>query len=143
MEYSEACSDIWYLLKTLKQEEIKKIPAKLIETIRILKSDEYVPNIDLNIPLENQNLSDASIGLISFIYNNYLGTEEEKDEYGRIYDEYLNNNKKNNNNMDYSFKFKNKETDNNYKIKNEIVEYHNKTNIFLRFLNKIKKVFIK
>ena len=80
MEYSEACSDMWYLLENLEPSELAKIPKKLLETINILKIDGYTPKIDLNTPLEEQKISEATIGLISFIYNNYLGTKEEKEE---------------------------------------------------------------
>lgn len=89
MEYSEACSEVWYLLQNLSAKEFTKIPTKLIETISILKIDDYNPKIDLNIPLEEQKLSDATTGLISLIYNNYLGTKEDKVEYERTYKEYI------------------------------------------------------
>ena len=87
MEYSEACSDVWYLITSLKHEELLKIPSKFIETLSILKDDNYESKIDLNIPLEDQNLSEATLGLISFMYNNYLGTKEEKEAYRKTYNE--------------------------------------------------------
>ncbi len=81
MEFSEACSDVWYLLENLTPVELARIPTKFIELIYILKIDDYKPKINLNIPLEQQELSEATIGLISFIYNEYLGTKYEKSKY--------------------------------------------------------------
>lgn len=140
MEYSEACSDVWYLLESLKPNELNKIPKKMIETIRILKNDDYISKIDLNIPLEEQKLSKPTIGLISFIYNNYLGTEQEKEEYERTYKEYIDNIKKTENN---SFDLKSKTTKNERQENNKILIQQEKNGLFIRLLNKIKKMFIK
>lgn len=137
MEFSEACSNVWYLLESLKPSEICKIPKKLLETIHILKIDDYKPNIDLERPLEEQELSNATIGLISFIYNNYLGTKEEKEEYERKYKEYVRT-------IEYEksyevdFKKKNKEND-----ATEMIIYPKEMNIFIKIINKIKKLFSK
>ena len=136
MEYSEACSDAWYLITSLKYEELLKIPSKFLETISILKNDNYESKIDLNIPLENQELSEATIGLISFIYNNYLGTKEEKEEYKKSYAENINLIKDND-----IFEFKWERGRKHKQEETKIVLYENKTNIFLRFLNRIKKIF--
>lgn len=138
MEYSKACSNVWYLLQSLKPSELSKIPKKLLETIYILKMDDYESSIDLEKPLEEQKLSNATIGLIAFIYNNYLGTKEEKEEYERTYKEYIDlNNSKDN----YEIEFK-KKNENNQKInKMEIALYSDKTNVFLRLINKIKLFF--
>ncbi len=138
MEYSEACSDIWYLLENLEPSELAKIPKKLLETINILKIDGYTPKIDLNTPLEEQKISEATIGLISFIYNNYLGTKEEKEEYERRYKEYIKSSKEEN----YKIEFKNKNT--KYEVKeNKMIKYSDKSNIFLRLLQKVKSLFAK
>ena len=138
MEYSEACSDMWYLLENLEPSELAKIPKKLLETINILKIDGYTPKIDLNTPLEEQKISEATIGLISFIYNNYLGTKEEKEEYERRYKEYIKSSKEEN----YKIEFKNKNT--KYEVKeNKMIKYSDKSNIFLRLLQKVKSLFAK
>ncbi len=137
MEYSIACSEVWYILQSLKQEELCKIPKKLIELIYTLKEDDYVSEIDLSKPLEEQELSKATIGLISFIYNNYLGTEEEKEEYEKTYKEYS----KNIEDKNYELKF-NKQVKETAEIKKETIEltnYTSKRNIFYRIINKIKE----
>lgn len=135
MEYSQACSEVWYLLKNLKKSELMKIPKNFLETIQTLKIDEYSPKIDLNIPLEEQQLSEATIGLISFIYNNYLGTNEDKIEYQNTYQEYINSISTN-----YEIKFK-KENQSVIEKKTELIKYSDKNNIFIRILNKIKNIF--
>lgn len=141
MEYSTACSDVWYILQSLKQEELCKIPRKLLELIYTLKSDNYNSKIDLNKPLEDQELSEATIGLISFIYNNYLGTAEEKEEYEKSYKEYI----KNAGNKPYEIEFKKQDkTFTETKQKQmELTDYRSKRNIFYRIINKIKTLFKK
>lgn len=140
MEYSIACSDVWYLLENFKKEELAKIPTKFIETIRILKLDNYKSKINLDIPLEEQEISEATVGLVSFIYNNYLGTKEDKKEYEKTYKEYESTI---NGYSQHNFEFKKHNNDNEQKIKNEITIYEEKSNIFLRLLNRIKRIFIK
>lgn len=140
MEFSEACSDVWYLLESLKPSELCKIPKKLLETIHILKIDDYKPNIDLERPLEEQELSNATIGLISFIYNNYLGTKEEKDEYERTYKEYIGTIEEN---KSYEFNFKKKDKENSDNSSTEMTVLSEKVNIFIKIINKIKQLFCK
>lgn len=138
MEFSEACSDVWYILESLKPNELCKIPKKLLETIHILKIDDYTSKIDLNYPLENQELSEATIGLLSFIYNNYLGTIEEKEEYERTYKECL---KSINNTEEYKIQFKKiDEQIEQESNKKDLIQYKGKDNIFFRIINKIKKI---
>lgn len=140
MEFSEACSDVWYLLESLKPSELCKIPKKLLETIHILKIDNYKANIDLERPLEEQELSNATIGLISFIYNNYLGTKEEKEEYERTYKEYIETIEEDKN---YEFSFKKKDKEDLDSSSTEITVLSEKVNIFIKIINKIKRLFLK
>ncbi len=141
MEFSEACSDVWCLLQSLKPSELSKIPKKLLETIRVLKIDDYNSKINLNIPLEEQDLSQTTIGLISFIYNNYLGTQEEKEQYEKTYKEYIESTK---DSEKYKIEFKNRNEQIKQKErKNEIMISPNKDNIFLKILYKIKQFFNK
>lgn len=138
IEYSRACSDVWYLLQNLNVKELSKIPQKLIETMYILKEDEYESKIDLNKPLEEQELSLATTGIIAFIYNNYLGTPEEKEEYKSKTQDYTNIVEQNKN---YEIKFKDKIQTATEQNKTEIIEYQKETNLFKKIINKIKKYF--
>lgn len=140
IEYSRACSDVWYLLQNLNIKELSKIPQKLIETIYALKEDEYESKIDLNKPLEEQELSDATTGIIAFIYNNYLGTPQEKKNYESTTQNYI---KVIEQSQKYEIKFKDKIQTAVEQNKAEIIEYQEKTNLFKKIINKIKKYFKK
>lgn len=140
IEYSRACSDVWYLLQNLNIKELSKIPQKLIETIYALKEDEYESKIDLNKPLEEQELSDATTGIIAFIYNNYLGTPQEKKNYENTTQNYIKVIKQS---QKYEIKFKDKIQTAVEQNKTEIIEYQEKTNLFKKIINKIKKYFKK
>ena len=130
MEFSIACSEVFYILTNLKQSELKKIPQKLIELICILKIDEYSPTIDVNKPLEEQNLTQDTKELISLIYNKYLGSKEEKENYEKEYNSYIQKEQKINN---FEFKKNTKKEE-----PKALIEYKPKTNIFLKIIEKIK-----
>ena len=81
MEFSEACTDMEFILQNMEEDEVKKIPQEVIETISFFKLADYETKINLEEPLETQNLSEATKALITYIYKKYLGTEEERIEY--------------------------------------------------------------
>ena len=139
MDYSIACADVWHILQSLKQEDLCKIPKKLLELIYTLKEDNYNSKIDLNKPLEEQELSEATIGLISCIYNNYLGTAEEKEKYEITYKENL----KKSENKSYEIEFKNQDKTIAESKQTELMDYSSKRNIFHKIINKIKAIFKK
>ena len=89
MEFSKACTDVSFILENMQKKEVNKIPKKIIDLISILKLDDYKSTIDIDKPLEEQDISETTKELISFIYNEYLGTEEEKEQYEKKYNNYL------------------------------------------------------
>lgn len=135
MEFSIACSEVYYLFTNLKETELKKIPSKLVELICILKIDDYIPKININKPLEEQELSQATKELICLIYNKYLGTEEEKNNYNKKYNECV---KIQSSKENISFMFNKRKE----QIKEEklLIEYQEKTSIFSKILKKIKEI---
>lgn len=133
MEFSKACTNVDYILDNLNEEDYLKIPNKLIEIIKLLKEDNYEPQIDIEKPLEEQELTDATKGLIALIYNKYLGTEEEKAKFNEEY----NNNSKDNN--AYEMKFKKTESILNKTTSME--EYKEKKSFFEKIIGKIRNWF--
>ena len=121
---------------------IKQIPQRVINYLKelaIQSKKKY--KIDVNKSLTNQDISEQSKDLISYIYYNYIANEEEKKEILKKWDkneiEYIKGlNKKYN----YDKLFNNKK----YIVQNvsnntEIAEY--KENVFTKIKNKIFKIF--
>ena len=67
MEFSIACSELYFLISNLKKSELDKIPAEFLELICMLKIDDYVSKIDINKPLEEQELSIETKALICLL----------------------------------------------------------------------------
>lgn len=85
-----AYSEVFEILKLVDDEYVKRIPTKIIEFFEEERDKDYKPNIDIDIPLDEQNLKRKTMVLLSIInYNYWCDSEEEKEE---IQKELLSNN---------------------------------------------------
>ncbi len=82
-----ACEEIWEIIEQLGEEDRNKIPKEIIETIDRNRDKYYNANIDLDIPLEEQKISEKAVDLLCYINLEYLSTPEEKEELIKIYSE--------------------------------------------------------
>ena len=76
MEYTEVIA----VLNELPQDDFNKIPQKIIDFLiskRNSKNDFY---IDINIPLENQNISEKAKMILAIIFRDYLATDKQKEK---------------------------------------------------------------
>ena len=79
IRYANAMTEVLEYLKGIRQEDIDKIPKKLILFFKENASTNYICNIDYNRPLKEQQLLDETRGLISMLCLNYwCETEEQK-----------------------------------------------------------------
>lgn len=82
IRYANAMTEVLEYLKGIRQEDIDKIPKKLILFFKENASTNYICNIDYNRPLKEQQLLDETRGLISMLCLNYwCETEEQKKIY--------------------------------------------------------------
>ena len=125
---------------------VEKVPKKMREMFKNEKLQDYEPNIDKNIPLEEQQLERKTLAILAMLNLNYwCENEEEKEELIRAYS---NNDKKRNEelrekyNPDNIFKNKNKEREVE-QITEEItaIAEYKKENFIKKLLNKIKRLF--
>ena len=126
--------------------DVEKVPKKMREMFKNEKLQDYEPNIDKNIPLEEQQLERKTLAILAMLNLNYwCENEEEKEELIRAYS---NNDKKRNEelrekyNPDNIFKNKNKEREVE-QITEEItaIAEYKKENFIKKLLNKIKRLF--
>ena len=77
-EYKEAVSELLDILENTDEKLIKKLPFELIVFWEQNKSEEYVPELDHNLSLEEMKLKTKTRQLIAMIYINYLCDPEKK-----------------------------------------------------------------
>ena len=87
---SLAYSEIYEILKLIEDEYVNRIPKKIMSFFEEERDKEYKPRIDVNIPLDEQNLKRETMVLLEILNVNYwCDSEEEKQE---IQEELIRNN---------------------------------------------------
>ena len=140
LAYSEVCT----ILNMLEDEYKERVPKNVMDFFEEERDKEYNPIIDVNIPLEKQNLKRKTLVLLAILNLNYwCDSEEEKQE---ILDSFAKNEE---------LKWlKEKELTENYNINNlfnKIENTENKTEVSLieykeqnfiqKIISKIKSLF--
>lgn len=142
----KAYSEVDKILSFMEIRYVEKVPKKMREMFKNEKLQDYEPNIDKNIPLEEQQLERKTLAILAMLNLNYwCENEEEREELIRAYS---NNDKKRNEelrekyNPDNIFKNKNKEREVE-QITEEItaIAEYKKENFIKKLLNKIKRLF--
>lgn len=137
-----AYTEVDAILDLLDSEYTEKVPAKVREFIKANKDTEYIPNIDPNSSLADQDLRKETVSFLTLLQLNYwCESEEEKQEILR---ELVNTDKireeelREKYNPDNIFKDRN----NNQEQTVAIVEYK-EPNFIRRILDKIFNLFKK
>ena len=140
LAYSEVCT----ILNMLEDEYKERVPKNVMDFFEEERDKEYNPIIDVNIPLEKQNLKRKTLVLLAILNLNYwCDSEEEKQE---ILDSFAKN--------EELKRLKEKELTENYNINNlfnKIENTENKTEVYLieykeqnfiqKIISKIKSLF--
>ena len=140
LAYSEVCT----ILNMLEDEYKERVPKNVMDFFGEERDKEYNPIIDVNIPLEKQNLKRKTLVLLAILNLNYwCDSEEEKQE---ILDSFAKN--------EELKRIKEKELTENYNINNlfnKIENTENKTEVSLieykeqnfiqKIISKIKSLF--
>lgn len=140
LAYSEVCT----ILNMLEDEYKERVPKNVMDFFEEERNKEYNPIIDVNIPLEKQNLKRKTIVLLAILNLNYwCDSEEEKQE---ILDSFAKN--------EELKRLKEKELTENYNINNlfnkientenkaevSLIEYKEQ-NFIQKIISKIKSLF--
>lgn len=79
IKYATAMTEVLYYLKGIRQEDVDKIPKKLIKYLKENALKNYECKFDYTKPLTELNLQEETKGLIAMICLNYwCETEEQK-----------------------------------------------------------------
>lgn len=145
IETRQAYSEVNTFLELIGEEMKNKIPVKLRKFFKREMDKNYIPTINANIPIKEQNLKRKTIAIIAGLNLQYWCKEERKQELLKIYS---NNEKKYQEelrekyNPDNVFKKHIQEKEIDEKIienKSALIEY--KESIFKKLVNKIKNIF--
>lgn len=87
-EIKRTYSEVYEILKLVDKEYFDKIPKKFVEFLEREKDNNYIPNINENIPLEEQKLLNDTINILAMIKLDYwCSSEEEKSELLKLLNE--------------------------------------------------------
>ncbi len=144
--YTRAYTEVNCLLDYLPQSYIDKLPKKLIDLIKKQSNENYNIIIDTNKSLLEQEFSKKTKDLISVLNYNYWATNEEKEQLKNIF--YENENiyqkevlEKYNPNNIFNKKETRIEKKEDIELMVQMTKY--KENIFIKLINKIKKIIFK
>lgn len=79
MEYEKCLVQVYEILNHLDEEEIKKIPERVIKNIEDKMDKNYIWTYDETQDLTEQELARKTIAILSYINLEYLLNEEEKE----------------------------------------------------------------
>lgn len=134
----QAYAELDTFIELLDDSLKNKIPTKLIEFLKREKDLSYVKNININIPIKEQNLKRETLSLIALINLEYLC--EDENEKARLNEIYKKNEVEYKEHMKekYNLNFLIKEEDKT--TKEEIIKYK-KESWYMKIIRKIKKLF--
>lgn len=78
MEYRQSLTELNIIIHYMDIECLKKLPQKFIEFVNSNMDKDYIPNIDKNTPINEQNLKQDTKVLLSLLYRSYWCDSDKK-----------------------------------------------------------------
>lgn len=142
IEYNKRLVEVDEILNHLSIEDYNRIPKEYIILIKQNKDINYIWKYDTNKKLKDQDISDDTIAILSYINMEFLLNDDQKNFINRLH--ILNNIDTNSNNtFDYKKDIFTKKSNQTKEYNtNNIIVIHSE-NIFQKITNKIRNVFNK
>ena len=149
-EYQKAYVELYEIIKVLPEEEQEKIPKLVLKNLKNNMDKEYKFTLDKEKDILNQKYSIETKALFIELYERYLLSKEDSDFWWK-YDKICNNMIEEEKRIKYNSDniFKNRKLERKELIINKKENESNlpieikKENIFIKFLNFMKKVILK
>ena len=144
-EYSKALKEVYIILKALGEEIKEKIPENVLGFIEENMDKKYFFVLDDAIALEDQDLRDETLGIISLLWRDYICSPEEKQRL-KEQDVKVKISEENKLNEKYNYDdLFNKKRNRSEKIKEpeNFALVDKKETIFGRIINFLKSIFIR
>ena len=146
IEFKNACTEVLEILKYVQKDDLEKIPKSEIENLKIHANTNYNFKFNPQVNIKEQNVSKMAKAIIAIFFTDYIATQKQKEI---IYNKQRNdeikieNQKRELYNYDNIFDNK-KEIKYDKEIQNSNLPIITRKNsIFNRFIQFIKKIFIK
>ena len=141
--YFNACSEVYEILRYLKEDEFNKIPTDVVDVIEQNRNKEYIFKFDKNLELRNQKLLDETRAILFNLFRDYLATSKQKEKIIQMQKEEREKIEK-----EKYLKYNLDEIFNKNVIENKIEQSENlieikKENFFQKIINKIRNFFNK
>lgn len=78
IEYQNALTEVEAIIKLMPKDMLEKIPSSFLKFIEEKKSKSYIPNLNMELSLNEQKLLKETRAILSLIYRSYLCNSEEK-----------------------------------------------------------------
>lgn len=83
-EYTNACTEVLEILKSVKDEDLKRIPNEEIENLKENANMEHEFSYDATKDIKEQNVSKAAKGIIAYFFVKYIANMEQKQKITAI-----------------------------------------------------------
>lgn len=137
-EYNKKLVEVDEILKHLSQENYNKIPEEIKVAIAENKDKEYKWTYDDTKKLKEQDISDDTIAILSYINMEYLLDEEQKKFVESLHEQ---NEKKTINNTNYNVDIFYNKSNKTTNVCQELVVEKNKQNFWEKLNNFLIKLF--
>lgn len=137
-EYSIAAREITEILKFIKEDDLEKIPKRLIDFFNEVSNKNYIMHIDFEENINKWHITNKTKQILAMLYFNYWCNEQEKEEYVKV----LQKNEENYNKMmNEKYSIDNVLETRKVKYENNLQIEIKKEKLYVRFLKLIKKIF--
>ena len=143
MEYTKCLVELDEVLCHLIEDDLKKIPENIRNSIKKEKDKNYIWKYDESKELKEQNLDRKTIAILSYLNMEYLLNDEQKElmeKFHKANEQKTNKEKQEEYNTDNILKKEVQSSQDNL-LTNKITILENKKSFFEKILNKIKNFF--
>ena len=146
--YPNAYKEVYVILNNMKNEDIKSIPQTFIDMIKNNMNNNYKFVLEPDTDIEEKPLLKETKVILAYLYLNYWGTDEERERIKKKFRNDIIKEEQAKAKIKYNDIFEKPKQANpptnitTNETTEALIEYK-KPNIFLRVLNKIKKIFAK
>ncbi|MCL2354293.1 MAG: hypothetical protein FWC68_00020 [Oscillospiraceae bacterium] len=143
-EGRRAYKEVYRIIQHSDSKIQKKIPQKFIDVITSVMSEEYEPNIDYSISVNQQTLLPETLAIMALVYRDYICSKEKKEmllveEIKRLKEIEAEKHAKYNPDNIFKKKVDTQKLELEKEEQTAIIEYK-RQNFFVKILKKIKKV---
>ena len=78
--YSKAYKEVLTILENVPEEEVKKIPKNMIEVFKSKQDKNFIYEINVNKPFEEQEMLEETKAIFAIIFRDYWATPEQREK---------------------------------------------------------------